>query len=67
MARDKPEDVELVSALDHGDDEAVLQRDGDPEIDLALVQDVIAIDGGIDHFVATQAVDGDLGNERCKG
>ena len=42
------EQVLLVGIPDHRHDQAVVERDGDPEVDVLLVDDVVAVDRGVD-------------------
>ena len=44
----QPEQVLLVGVLDDRHDQAALERDGDPEVDVLLVDDVVAVERGVD-------------------
>ncbi len=61
------EQVLLVGALDDRHDQAVVERHGDAEVDRAAIDDVVAVDRGVEHRVTAQAVDRRLGDERREG
>ena len=53
----EPEQVLLVGVANHRDDQAILERDGDPEVDVFLVDDVLAVDRGVDDRELAQRID----------
>ena len=53
--------------LDHRHDQAVLERDRDAQVDVVLVDDVVAVDRRVDRLVAAQAIDDHLRDERRVG
>ena len=57
------QDIQLVGAFDHRNDEPLLQRDGDPEIDLFSVHDLVAIDRCVDDRNCAERVGRDLGDK----
>jgi hypothetical protein len=58
------EQVLLVGLFDHGNDEAAFKRHCDADVDVLAVDDVVAVERGIDDGKAPQRGDHGLGNER---
>ena len=50
------EEVLLLALLDDGDDQAPVERDGDADVDVLVVEDGVALDGGVDDRVLAQRV-----------
>ena len=42
------EEILLVGVADHRDDQALVERDGDADVDVLLVDDVVAVDRRVD-------------------
>jgi hypothetical protein len=61
------EEVLLVGLADHGHDQAVLERHGDAEIDVFLVDDVVAVDRRVHDRELAQRVDNRFRDERGEG
>ena len=61
------EQVLLVGVADHRHDQAVLERDRNPEIDVLLVDDVVAVDRRVDDRELAKRVDDRLGDEGREG
>ena len=61
------EEVELVGALEDGDDESPIERDGDAGIDVLVVADVVAFERGVDDGKLLQRDDGGADEERHEG
>ena len=58
------EHVLFVGVSDDRHDEPVVERHGDPQVDVFLVHDVVAVDRGVDDGMAPERVDDGFGNER---
>ena len=67
MARPTPRKFFSSALLDDRDDEAPVQRDGDADVDVLVVEDGVALDRGVDHGVLAQGGDGGAGDERHVG
>ena len=57
------EEVLLFGLLDDGDDEAPLERDGDADVDVLVVEDGVALRGGVDDGVLPERLDGGARDE----
>ncbi len=67
MARAMPRKFFSSRLLDDGDDEAPVQRDGDADVDVLVVEDGVALDGGVDDGVLAQRLHGGARDERHVG
>ena len=61
------EQVLLVGVLDDRHDQPAVERDGDAEVDVLLVDDVVAVERGVDERMPAERVDDRLGDERHVG
>ena len=61
------EEVLLFGLLDDRDDEAPVERNGDADVDVLVVEDRFALDGGVDDGVLAQRFDGGAGDEGHEG
>ena len=60
----EPEQVLLVGVLQDGDDEPPVERDGDAEVDVLLVDDVVAVERRVEDRKRAQRAGDRLGDER---
>ena len=56
----QPEQILLVGVPDHRHDQPLIERHRDAEVDVLLVDDVVAVDRGVDDRERAQRVDDDL-------
>ena len=61
------EQVLFVRVLDDGDDQPPVERDRDAEVDVLVIDDVVAVDRGVDDRHGAKRVDDGLQDERQKG
>ena len=61
------EEILLVRVPDDGNDQSLIQRDSDPEVDVLLVNDVVPVDRRVDIRELAQRIDNHFGDEARVG
>ena len=54
--RGQPLEAEPLGLADHRDDQPLLERDCDPEVDVVVVDDLVALDRGVEDGCSSSAI-----------
>jgi hypothetical protein len=63
----QPEQVLLIRVLDHRHEQSLVERDGDPEVDVFLVDDLVPVDGRVEDREGTKGVNHGFRNQARVG